>query len=134
MRAQQKNQKENLVDLPPSPPRSRGKDGKEIVGFLILTASVILFLSLLLNPSAVRGISTSSDRNAAGVVGHQIALLFGTLFGLSSYLLPVLFGLWGLRLFWRGSIPRVNVFASTVGLSLAIVTISALFGRVFGEA
>lgn len=132
MRAQKKKKREEsarVVEF--SPPGTLAEGRREVFGVLLLVLSAVLFLSLLLNPEAVRGIATSDGAGGAGILGHHIARFFGTLFGLSAFLVPLLTGVWGVHLFFCGKVR--NVLAVSVGLVLGILTLSALLGRLFGD-
>ena len=103
----------------------------EILGILIITVSLLVLLSFFgHNPSEDPGISPNVKvENPMGLLGVWISYLFIKLgFGYSSFILPVLTGIWGIWFFMHKdfqSIGRPSVFI-LAATALASITLGYL--------
>lgn len=107
------------------------EERRQAVAFILIAIAAISFASLVLNPSELRGISSSETPSAAGRIGRWIAVKVGLVFGIGGLLLPAISGLWGGAIF-RRTPPRV-VFAKGLALTLCLLSTCALLGLVYPE-
>ena len=107
----------------------------EIWGFLLLTFSIFLFISLLSFDPADISFYTSSPNipsgNHMGWLGAHLAFGLLLIFGQASYLIPFLTGIWSLSKF-RGIIPQKLLvkFAGILLVLIASSTFLALKGSI----
>ena len=106
---------------------------KKIIGFIFLFFSTyvfIVFISYIFNGDIDQdktGMMTDEISNFGGVFGHNLSHLFlRHYFGISSFIIPLLFFNWGLSIVFNKVLFTVNKGFS-LGI-LAIVWISLLFG------
>ncbi len=95
----------------------------EIWGFLLLSLSIFIFISLLSFNTGDISFYTSPanilSRNYAGWLGAHLAFGLLVSFGWASYLIPFLTGLWSLNKF-RGIIPQ-RLLIKFVGILLILI-------------
>ena len=110
----------------------------ELIGFLLLVFSALLFLALAsyspLDPSlntASSGLSSHSTRNWIGIVGAISSDLLLQFFGVSVFVFPVIFSTLGMR--WFKSRAVVSPIEKTLGSSLLLLFVSAFFGLLPGH-
>ena len=106
---------------------------KKIIGFVFLFLSIyvfVVFISYLLNGNIDQdktGKLTHNISNIGGVLGNTLSHLFlRHYFGISSFIIPILFLNWGLSLVFDKTLFSVKKGFS-LGI-LAIVWISLFFG------
>jgi S-DNA-T family DNA segregation ATPase FtsK/SpoIIIE len=101
---------------------------REAVGFVLIAVAVILFASLILNPSELRGIATSAAPSPAGRFGRWIATRVGLLFGFGGLVIPLSLGAWGHAIFQRR--PPRSIFAKGLALTVGLLSTCAFLGLV----
>ena len=142
-----KTKKENIFKRLAQKLKVEDERTKKIIGFVFLFFSLylfIVFVSYVFNGNIDQdkiGKLTDKIRNFGGVFGHRISHLFlYHYFGISSFLIPLLFFNWGLSLVFDKTLFSIKKGFS-IGL-LAIVWISLFFaffsspsilGGVFGS-
>ncbi len=142
-----KTKKENIFKRLAQKLKIEDERTKKIIGFVFLFFSLylfIVFVSYVFNGNIDQdkiGKLTDEIRNFGGVFGHRISHLFlYHYFGISSFLIPLLFFNWGLSLVFDKTLFSIKKGFS-IGL-LAIVWISLFFaffsspsilGGVFGS-
>ena len=142
-----KTKKENIFKRLAQKLKIEDERTKKIIGFVFLFFSLylfIVFVSYVFNGNIDQdkiGKLTDKIRNFGGVFGHRISHLFlYHYFGISSFLIPLLFFNWGLSLVFDKTLFSIKKGFS-IGL-LAIVWISLFFaffsspsilGGVFGS-
>ena len=142
-----KTKKENIFKRLAQKLKIEDERTKKIIGFVFLFFSLylfIVFVSYVFNGNIDQdkiGKLTDEIRNFGGVLGHRISYLFlYHYFGISSFLIPLLFFNWGLSLVFDKTLFSIKKGFS-IGL-LAIVWISLFFaffsspsilGGVFGS-
>jgi len=142
-----KTKKENIFKRLAQKLKIEDEKTKKIIGFVFLFFSLylfIVFVSYVFNGNIDQdkiGKLTDEIRNFGGVFGHRISHLFlYHYFGISSFLIPLLFFNWGLSLVFDKTLFSIKKGFS-IGL-LAIVWISLFFaffsspsilGGVFGS-
>ncbi|RMH54032.1 MAG: DNA translocase FtsK [Candidatus Hydrogenedentota bacterium] len=104
------------------------REQREAVSFLLVTSAVILFLSLLLNPSELRGIQTSEVPTATGLFGKWVATRFGIFFGFGSLIIPIAMALAGIGIY-RGVTAR-KFFAKGLALTVCLIATCAFLGLI----
>ena len=110
----------------------------ELVGFLLCVSALLLFLALAsyspldpsLNSASVLT-GTHVARNWIGMVGAFIADLVLQFFGIGAFLLPVFFGVLGVR--WFASRKIQSPIAKTLGGLWLIVFVPALLALLPGQ-
>src|SRR5260370_41656266 len=112
-----------------SPTRNRRLN--ELVGFVLCVSALLLFLALasyspldpsLNSASALTG--THVARNWIGVVGAVISDLTLQFFGIGAFLLPVFFGVMGIR--WFASRKIQSPMAKSLGGIWLVVFVPAM--------
>jgi S-DNA-T family DNA segregation ATPase FtsK/SpoIIIE len=103
-----------------------GEKQREAFGFVLVAAAIVLFLSLILNPSELRGITTSETPSAAGRFGRWIASQIGILFGFGGLVIPFTIGGWGWAIFHES--PKRTIFAKGLALTVALIATCASLG------
>ncbi len=122
----------NVLHVAFSPTRNRRVN--ELVGLLLLVASLLLLLSLLSYTPTDPSLNTaggylSSGRpahNWAGLMGAGISDLLLQSEGLAAFLLPILFA--GLGWVWLRSRPALSPISKISGACLGLLFAPALFG------
>ncbi len=102
---------------------------REALGFVLVAAAVILFLSLVLNSSELRGVASSETPAAAGRFGRWIATQVGIMFGFGGLVIPLSLGAWGLAIFQNR--PQKAIFAKGLALAVGLVAVCAGLGLVW---
>ncbi len=102
----------------------------EFVGLLLVTVAVLIALSLVSFDSADPSFNISSNaqfqnapENLIGIVGSHVSDFLFQAFGLASFLLPVLLGIYAFH--WLASWSVKNVGPRFVGMALLLLTASA---------
>jgi DNA segregation ATPase FtsK/SpoIIIE, S-DNA-T family len=110
----------------------------ELIGFLLLVFSALLFLALAsyspLDPSlntASSALPSHTTRNWIGIVGAISSDLLLQFFGISVFVFPVIFSTFGMR--WFKSRAVTSPLEKTLGSSLLLLFVSALFGLLPGH-
>jgi len=105
----------------------------ELIGFLLLAASLLLFLALAtyspLDPSfntSAAPAPANPARNWVGMVGALFSDVLLQLLGVSAFLLPVMLGLAATR--WFHSRPVNSPVAKAVGAAALMIFVPALLG------
>lgn len=115
----------------------------DVVAIILAAVAVLVFLSLVSSSPDDRSlISTggglSATKNWVGVVGANIAAMFLSLFGWTAYLVPILIGVIGWRVFQSDTlIPRASRVAGYVFFTVALsglITLLGGYGAIVGEA
>jgi DNA segregation ATPase FtsK/SpoIIIE, S-DNA-T family len=110
----------------------------ELIGFLLLVFSALLFLALAsyspLDPSfntASSALPSHTTRNWIGIVGAISSDLLLQFFGISVFVFPVIFSTLGMR--WSKSRAVMSPIEKTLGSSLLLLFVSAFFGLLPGH-
>ncbi|HUZ05159.1 MAG TPA: DNA translocase FtsK [Acidobacteriaceae bacterium] len=121
----------NVLHVAFSPTRNRRVN--ELVGLLLLVASLLLLLSLLSYTPTDPSLNTAGGylsghpaHNWAGLLGAGISDLLLQSEGLAAFLLPVLFA--GLGWVWLRSRPALSPISKISGACLGLLFAPALFG------
>ncbi len=130
---------------------SKKKSGKEIarsrwnevIPVILGALALLVFLSLITsNPDDRSLISTGngspSNDNWVGVVGANIAAVLFSTFGWTAYLMPLLIGIIGWRVFQSDTlVPRASRVAGYIFFAIslsALITLFGGYGAIVGEA
>ncbi|HSE47931.1 MAG TPA: DNA translocase FtsK 4TM domain-containing protein, partial [Terriglobales bacterium] len=111
---------------------TNNKRFNELIGFLLMVAAVLLLLSLVsyspedpsLNTASSLGGASHPAKNWIGVAGAHVADLLLQFWGVTVFLLPVMFGMLALR--WWRSRPVDSPVAKTIGAFTLLVFTPAL--------
>ena len=110
----------------------------ELIGFLLLVFSALLFLALAsyspLDPSlntASSGLPSHTTRNWIGIAGAISSDLLFQFFGISVFVFPVIFSTLGMR--WFKSRAVNSPVEKALGSSLLLLFVSAFLGLVPGH-
>ncbi|MFY9268430.1 MAG: DNA translocase FtsK [Candidatus Manganitrophaceae bacterium] len=100
----------------------------EIVGILLIVIGLLIGISLLTHhpedPSFSTIASQPGVRNAIGRVGANLSELLTQLFGVASYLLPLFFLFFGVRIFREGRFPLPP--RGPIGSLILLLTVSSI--------
>ncbi|MBI4830259.1 MAG: DNA translocase FtsK 4TM domain-containing protein, partial [Candidatus Lindowbacteria bacterium] len=100
----------------------------ELIGFLLVCIAAIVFLSLSSYDPMDTPMHTStpnaSANNAVGLIGAYGAESLLLLFGISSYLLPVVLLIWAWNTFW-GKMGK-DIYLKLTGLIMMLLSVSGL--------
>lgn len=102
---------------------------REALGFVLIASAVILLLSLILNPSELRGVASSQTPATAGRFGRWVAAQVGIMFGFGGLMIPLSIGAWGVAIF-QGR-PQRALFAKGLALAVGLVAVCAGLGLVW---
>ncbi len=112
----------------PTKGRFRTNRRNEIIGFLLLSLAVIIFLSLAsyepLDTPAHSSAPNVPAHNKAGVVGAYVAESLLLAVGIGAYLLPLVLLIWAWNTFW-GNIGK-EIYLKLIGLLTMLVSVGAL--------
>ena len=107
----------------------------ELIGFLCITAAVLLGLSLIsYNPHdpafnvSAAGVGENAVRNWIGPVGSYTADLSFQVFGFAAFLLPIALGILGYR--WFRSRAVDSQWATLVGYGLLLLSLPSLLSMI----
>lgn len=106
----------------------------EIVAIILLAATVLVFLCLVSYNENDRSLITESSfktQNWIGVVGANIAAILFSAIGLTAYLVPVLLGLIGWRVFRSASL--YAPVGRIIGYALFVLSFSGLLYLAFSS-
>ncbi|HEX7959249.1 MAG TPA: DNA translocase FtsK 4TM domain-containing protein, partial [Terriglobales bacterium] len=109
----------------------------ELIGFLLLVFSALLFLALAsyspLDPSlnTASGLPSHTTRNWIGIAGAISSDLLLQFFGISVFVFPVIFSTLGMR--WFKSRAVGSPLEKMLGSSLLLLFVSAFFGLLPGH-
>jgi len=117
-------------------PRTRSRRGAELLGLLAFAVALMLLIALATfsprDPAPFfKAGGAGPARNFIGPFGAFLAeLLVRQLFGFAAYLIPVVLGLLGWKLFWFR--PIEAPYTKAVGVLLFLLSLTALFSLSFG--
>lgn len=101
---------------------------REATAFLLIAIAVVTFVSLILNPAELHGVSSSEMPVTTGKFGKWLATKVGIIFGFGGLFLPAIVGLWGYFVYKHQS--GRSIVAKTLALVLGLLSTCALLGLV----
>ena len=106
----------------------RSNRKNEILGFLLLSVAIIVFLSLASHNPMDTPAHTSAPNmpvsNAVGVVGAYVAGFLLLPVGIAAYLVPIVLLIWAWKTFW-GKIGK-DIYLKLTGLVIMLLSVSGL--------
>lgn len=116
--------------------KKNGPDNTAVEGAVIFSAAFAIFLSIL------SFCFTAGSRNALGLLGHNVGLLFTALFGVGSYFICLFAGWVGWRLFFNKPINKpitklihASVFVVSLCMLLSLIEVQLpMLGQFFGSS
>jgi len=109
----------------------------EIIGVLVCFLAIILLLSILsfniVDYTSQAGLPDYEYKNLMGVFGANIAEAIFTVFGKSSYLIPIFFIIWGVFEFKDKRIAE-HLIVKLIAIFFIIIAFSAIFEIIIPES